>query len=67
MDDLKKLVILNNVRSFLSIFPTNFHKNEPPAKTQKVREKLKIYFVFAKYPSCSGESKYGTHTFLIFQ
>ena len=49
---------------FWSIFPTNFHKNEPPAKTQRVREKLKIYFVFAKYPSCSGESKYGTYTFL---
>ena len=65
-DDNWKYEKFLQILVFLSIFSTNFHKTEPPAQTMRVRENLKIYFLFAQYPSCSGESKYGTHTFLIF-
>ena len=48
ISDLKKLVILNYSRSFLSIFPTNFRKNEPPAKTERVSTRKISNIVFVR-------------------
>ena len=42
MSDLKKLVILNNSRSFFYRFCDEFSQKWTPAKTERVREKFQI-------------------------
>jgi hypothetical protein len=42
---------------FVLIFSMNVHKNDPPAKTMRVRKKLIIYILFTKYPACRRSQK----------